>query len=39
MEIQKPKILKATFNKDVLVNTYFEHTELFRQEATKKMQT
>lgn len=41
-EILQPTKLKkktATFNKDVLLNTYFEHTELFSTEATRKLET
>ncbi len=39
MEIQQPKIVKASFTKDVLMNTYFEHTDLFSVEAQKKLKT
>lgn len=38
-EIQTPKIIKASFNKDLLMNNYFEHTDLFSTEAKKKLQT
>lgn len=34
---QSPRKI-ATFNKDVLLNTYFEHTDLFCQEAKKKLE-
>lgn len=37
IEIKKPKRPKGLFNKHLLLNTYFEHTELFSVEAQKKL--
>lgn len=35
----KPKFPVATYNKDRLLNTYFEHTDLFSAAGQKKLQT
>lgn len=38
-EILTEPTIKASFNKRLLLNTYFEHTELFCQEANRKLTT
>lgn len=37
-EITQPPKLKASFNKNLLLNTYFEHTDLFSAESNRKLQ-
>lgn len=35
MQLPKKEIVRGSFNKDILLNTYFEHTELFSPAANK----
>jgi hypothetical protein len=37
LQIESPTKTTAAFNKDLLLNTYFEHTDLFSKEAEKKL--
>jgi hypothetical protein len=39
MQIATPERIKGPFNKDILLNSYFEHTDLFSVEAQKKLKT
>lgn len=39
VQIASPEIIKAPFSKDILLNSYFEHTDLFSAEANKKLKT